>query len=190
MNFLIWTSSLFIFLKTFLLVNSISLCFDPWVFCHPLTSLSPTSWTILVVFWMLWILVTVHKPCHVPHASWITTWETTFIEGLFSVSREWVKSRSHAFLITYDKTLTKKLLAVCPEKMTRRKKIKNKKTRMAIAKLFALYGNAVSSGLKWSQWWIEPHSSELKLSQEQNCFELSWRKTTPWLLYQHIDKKN
>ena len=40
--------------------------------------------------------------------------------------------------------LPKKLLAVCPEKATRGKKIKNKKTRMAVAKLFALNANAKS----------------------------------------------
>ena len=40
--------------------------------------------------------------------------------------------------------LPKKLLAVCPEKVTRGKKIKNKKTRMAVAKLFALNANAKS----------------------------------------------
>ena len=39
-NFLIWTSSLFI-LQSFILINSISLCFDPWIFCHPLTNLFP-----------------------------------------------------------------------------------------------------------------------------------------------------
>ena len=42
---------------------------------------------------------------------------------------------------TYDKTLTKKLLAVHPEKVMRRKN--EKKTRMAIAKLFALNANVI-----------------------------------------------
>ena len=142
MNFLIWTSSLFLFLKTFLLVNSIFLCFDPWIFCHPLTNLFPGSWLIHVIFWMLWMLVTVHKPCHVPHTSWIKAWGKIFIERLFSVSQWWVRSWSHAFLITYDKTLTKNLLAVRPDKVTRRKKRKNKKARMAIAKPFTLNANA------------------------------------------------
>ena len=45
---------------------------------------------------------------------------------------------SHAYLIAYHKTLTKKLLAVCP----RRKK--EKKTRKAITKLFALKANAIN----------------------------------------------
>ena len=44
------------------------------------------------------------------------------------------------FLITYEKTLTKNLSAVHPEKVTRMKK--RKKTRKAIAKLFALNANA------------------------------------------------
>ena len=42
---------------------------------------------------------------------------------------------------TYDQTLTKKLLAVRPEKVMRRKN--EKKTRMAIAKLFALNANVI-----------------------------------------------
>ena len=42
----------------------------------------------------------------------------------FNVSKERVRSWSHAFLITYDKTLTKKLLAVRPEKVTLRKTTK------------------------------------------------------------------
>ena len=65
------------------------------------------------------------------------------VKKLFSVSKEWVRSWSHAFLITYQKTLTKKLLAVRPEKATRSKK-KKKKTRKATAKLFALNANAIN----------------------------------------------
>ena len=88
-----------------------------------LTNLFPSFWLFLVLFWMLWILVAVHKPCHVPHTSRITTW-TIYTERLFSVSKEWVRSWSHALLITYHKTLTKKLLAVHPQKVARRKKEK------------------------------------------------------------------
>ena len=46
---------------------------------------------------------------------------------------------SHTFLITYDIRFTKNFLAVGPEKVTRWKK----KTRMAIAKLFAWNANAI-----------------------------------------------
>ena len=46
-------------------------------------------------------------------------------------------------MITYDKTLTKKLLAVRPEKVTTRKK--KKINRKAIAKLFALNANAITN---------------------------------------------
>ena len=56
-----------------------------------------------------------HKPCHVPHESRITTWATIVKERPFSVSKEWVRSWSHAFLITNYKTLTKNLLAAIPE---------------------------------------------------------------------------
>ena len=59
------------------------------------------------------------------------------------MSKERVTSWSHIYLITYDKTLTEKLLAVRPEKVTRKKK-RIKRTREAIAKLFALNANAVA----------------------------------------------
>ena len=49
-------------------------------------------WLFLVLFWMLWMLVTVFNLCQVPHASGITTWGTLFTERLFSVSKEWVRS--------------------------------------------------------------------------------------------------
>ena len=66
------------------------------------------------------------------------------MERLSSVSKEWVRSWSHAVLITYHKVLTKKLLAVRPEKVMRWKKIKKKKkkNRKAVAKLFPLNANA------------------------------------------------
>ena len=67
-----------LFPQMFLLINSISLCFDPWIFCHPLSNSFPRFWLFLVLFWMLWMLVTVHKPCHVPHTPQITTWGTLF----------------------------------------------------------------------------------------------------------------
>ena len=119
----------FLSLQTFLLINSIFLVLtiESSASIHwqtDLTNLFPSFWLFLVFFRMLWMLVTVHKPCHVPHASRITTSGTIFTEKLFSVSKEWVRPGSHAFLITYDKTLTKKLLAVRPEKLTRRKKRK------------------------------------------------------------------
>ena len=119
----------FLSLQTFLLINSIFLVLtiESSASIHwqtDLTNLFPSFWLFLVFFRMLWMLVTVHKPCHVPHASRITTSGTIFTEKLFSVSKEWVRPWSHAFLITYDKTLTKKLLVVSPEKLTRRKKRK------------------------------------------------------------------
>ena len=90
------------------------------------------------------MLVTVHNPCYVPHASRITTWITIFTEILFSVSNEWVRFWSHFFLINNPKTFIKKLLAVCPEKVTRSKN--RKKNRISIAKLFAVHENAIISG--------------------------------------------
>ena len=74
------------------------------------------------------MLVIVHKPCYVPHKLRITTWGTIFTKRLFSVFKERVIFWSHIYLITYDKTLTEKLLAVRPEKVTRKKK-RIKRTR-------------------------------------------------------------
>ena len=80
--------------------------------------------------------------CHVPRASRIRTWGTIFTGIFFSVFREWVLSWLHAFLINNLKTFAKKLLAVRPENVTRRKK---RKTRMTIAKLLAFHTNAIKS---------------------------------------------
>ena len=117
----------FLFLQTFLLINSISL-FWPLNYLlftdYPANwpNLFPNFWLLRVLLWMLWMLITVHKPCHVPHASRITTSGTIFTERRFSVSKEWVRPWSHAFLITYDKTFTKKILAIFLEKVKRRNK--------------------------------------------------------------------
>ena len=102
-SFLIWTSSLFFFFRHFYL-STRSISVFHWLSCFRVFSgLFP------VPFWKTWILVTVYKLCHVPHASRITTCGTIFTERHFSVSKEWVRSWSHDFLITYHKTLTKKL---------------------------------------------------------------------------------
>ena len=102
--------------------------------------LSVRFWQFHVLLWMLWILVTVHKPCHVPHMPQITTWGTISVEICFDVPEEWVRSWSHVFVITKVKTLPRKLFEVRPQKVTRRKKGRIK-TRMTIAKLSALNAN-------------------------------------------------
>ena len=119
----------FLFLQTFLLINSSSLCFNPWIFCHPLANLFPSFWLFLVLFWMLWMLVTVFKPCHVLHASRITTSGTLFMEK-FSVSKESVRSWSHASLIIYHRTFAKKLKAVRPKSCPEREKEKEKERQL------------------------------------------------------------
>ena len=90
-----WNSNLFLilnffsffFLQTFLLINSTFLCFDllsssyylaTCVTCFRVSG--ACFWQFLVHFWLLWILVTVHEPCLVPHASRITAWGTIFRE--------------------------------------------------------------------------------------------------------------
>ena len=67
-------------------------------------------------------------------------------EIYFGVSKEWVRSKSHIFLINKLKTFAKKLLAVRPKKVT--KKEKKKRPRMAIAKLFALNTNVKKATLE------------------------------------------
>ena len=68
-----------------------------------------------------------------------------FTEIFFGMSKERVRSWSHAFLITNVITLGKKLLALRPEKKD--EKEKKKKTRMEIPKLFALNANAINHRL-------------------------------------------
>ena len=94
---------------------------------HWLTCSWVSSRLFLVLFWILWMLVTVHKLCHVPHTSQITTCGTIFSERHFRVSKEWVRSWSHAFLITYHKTLTKKLFGGPSRKSDKEEKKKEKK---------------------------------------------------------------
>ena len=148
LNCFTWSSNqllnLSIYLSTrFLCVLTIESSATQW-----LTGLTNLFSQFLAVFCSFWMLVTFHKLCHVPHASRITTRGTTFTERIFSASKEWVKSWPHAFLITYDKTFTKKLLAVRPEKVKRREK--KDKTRKAITKLFASNANAVMFNTDWS----------------------------------------
>ena len=129
----------FLFLQTFLLINSIYRFISVFTLkssaIHWLTCFRVSSRLFPVLFWMLWMLVTVHKLCHVPHTSRITTCGTIFMERHFSVSKEWVRSWSHAFIKRFHrlsqlimKRWLKSLLAVRPEKVTRRKKRK-KETR-------------------------------------------------------------
>ena len=40
----------FLFLQTFLLINLISFCFDPWIFPYLLANLNPSHWLFLVFF--------------------------------------------------------------------------------------------------------------------------------------------
>ena len=67
-----------------------------------------------------------HKPCHVPHASQITTLGTIFTEIFFGASKELGKSWSHTFLITNLEKFGKRLLVVSSEKIDANEK---KKTR-------------------------------------------------------------
>ena len=98
---------IFSFLFLFLFINSISLCFDPWIFCHLLANMCPSLWLFLVLFWMLRKLVTVNKLCNVLNKSQIATWGAIFMGILFSVSKEWVRFWSCTSLVTNLKTFLK-----------------------------------------------------------------------------------
>ena len=110
-----------------------------FTYCHLLANLFPSFWLFCVLLWMRWMQVTVHKLCHLPHASRITTCGTIFAEIFSGVSKKWVRSWSHTFLIANVKTLTRKLLAVRQEKGR-----EGKKTRIAVSKLFPLNANAIN----------------------------------------------
>ena len=117
----------FVFLEIFLLFNTNSSCFDDWIFCqHSLTNWSDQLVSkflaVSCAFLDLWMLVTMDKPCHGPHTSRMTTWITIFTRILFSVSKKWVRSWSHVFVITYHETLPRKLLAIRQKKWQQRKK--------------------------------------------------------------------
>ena len=98
-----------LFRQTFSLINSISLFFNPCIFCHALFH------TVSYLFLMLRMLVTVFHLCHVPHASRITTWGTLFTERLFSLSKEWVRSWLHSSLTICEKTFATRLKEVRPK---------------------------------------------------------------------------
>ena len=125
-NFLLWTLSLFIVFELFYLsTRFFSVLTLESSAIHWVTSFRVSNCFFFFFFFrMLWTLGTVRKLFHLPYASRITISESTFTERLFSVSKEWIRSWSHTFLITYDKTLTNRLLAVRLEKETGSKKIK------------------------------------------------------------------
>ena len=82
----------------------------------------------------------VNKPYHVPHAPRITTGGRTFMGILFGMSKECVRSWSHAFLVTNLKTFAKNSWQSF-QKIMRRKRRRRKK-RKTLTKFFALQANA------------------------------------------------
>ena len=126
-NFLIWTSSFFFLRLFYLSTQFISVLTLKSSAIHWLTCFRVSSGLFLVLLGMVWMLVTVHKLCHVPHASRITACGIIFTERHFSVSKEWVRSWSHSFLITYYKTLIKKLFGGTSRKSDEKEKKKRKK---------------------------------------------------------------
>ena len=108
------------YLSTWLLST---LCFDPWIVrSHVLTNLFLSFWLCSILFGMMKMLVTVNKPCRVPHTLWITTWGTISKKTYLNVSNEWVQSLSNSSSITNDKTLPKNLFALRRKTTTRRKR--------------------------------------------------------------------
>ena len=91
---------------------------------YQLANLFSNFWLFLVLFWMLWMLVTVNKRCHESHAPRIATWETIFTETFFVVLKEWARSWSHTSVVTNVKMLAKKFLSVRPKTTLRIRKRK------------------------------------------------------------------
>ena len=83
------------------------------------------------------MLFTANKPCHVPHASRVTTSRKIFTEIFYFVFKELIRSWSYVSSLTNLKTFFKKLLASTDEKEKQKKK-----KRKAVAKRFALHTNA------------------------------------------------
>ena len=135
-TFLIWTSSLFFFFRLFDLSTrfiSVTLLLTlKSSVIHWLTCFRVSSGLFLVLSWMLWMLVTVHELCHVPHASRITTCGTVFTERHFSVSKKWMRSWSHTLF--GHKTFTKKLFGGPSRKSDEKEKKKKKKKTVLNAK--------------------------------------------------------
>ena len=142
-NFLICRSSLsFSFRLFYLSTRFMSVLTLKSSAIHRLTCFQVSSGLFLVIIWML---------CRVSRALQITTCGTIFMERHFSVSKEWIGSWSHAFLVTYHKTLIKKLFdgtsRKSDEKEKKKKKprivlqsfcVKRKLKRKTIAKCYAL----------------------------------------------------
>ena len=131
---------LFHFSQTLVLIESIYLSFEPWIFC--VTFHLFFEFLIFVYFWMLWILVTVNKVKHIAlhglHASQITS-TTLVTQNLFRVTNEIGWILVSRFL---GNNSLEELLAVRRKKRLERKGVEKKQTRTAIAKLFALHTNA------------------------------------------------
>ena len=125
-NFLIWTFSLSSDFFTNQLDFSVLSMESSAIYC-PITNLFPSFWLFLVLFWRLWMLGTVFKPCHVPHVSRITTLEILFAERCFSVSKELVRSWSHVSLIVHRKQLLKSLRQSVQNPVEKEKKKKKEK---------------------------------------------------------------
>ena len=89
-QFLLLNTFYFLFPQTFLLINSIFLCFDPWIFCQLL--IVSKFLTVSCAFVDVVNVVTVNKlkqmACYMPHASQITTQGTNFRQTFFSVTSE------------------------------------------------------------------------------------------------------
>ena len=128
-NCFFWTS--FLFLQPFYLstgVLSFMILESSVIHYIQLANLFPSFWLFFVLFWMLRLLVAVNKLCNVPHGSRIKTLETIFTKIRFGGSKEWVRSWSHSSLIKDLRTFVKKLSAVFPNTL-RRKRKKRKKER-------------------------------------------------------------
>ena len=116
----------FIFLQTSLFIKSISLSFEPWIFC--VTFHFFFECLIFVYFSMLWMLVIVNEiklmALHGSHTSQITSSKILVTQTLFRVSNEIGPILFSRFL---GNNSLKKLSAVGPKKRAERKRVEKRK---------------------------------------------------------------
>ena len=85
-----------------------------------------------MLFWMLWLLITVNKPCQVPQASCIITWGTILIELFFCV-----QGMGQILVTRLQAKLT-------PSKNCARNKENKKKKEWQLHSDFVLHANATT----------------------------------------------
>ena len=118
----------FSFPRSFLLISSIFLSFDNWIFFHLLINLYLSFWLFLVPSRMLWMLVAMNKwmICAIRFGN--NNVGNNFFKNMFSVSNEMTAILVTRFLGNESKKrLRTNFLSVCPKTATRKRRRRRKK---------------------------------------------------------------